>query len=551
MGNPLGLLCGWGKLRWPMGSQTASTPPLKGPAPSIQGGSRLLRVLPLLAILVAVLATSLYAIDFGPHWDEDNAWLKPLERSLREGKPLPGKYNYPTFGYWITVLAIVPEVIGALVQGLDVSDYVIERIYGQPFRIRLRVMFLLVSCLGFVWMHRLVLRWRGSWLEAALATALLAFSWEVAYHIRWVAPDGLLMQFGALTMLCTLAAVRSEDGRRWLYASAIAAGLGCGSKYPGGILIAPVLIAAGMVGAQGGLSIRSRLRQLGIVGALFVGTFLVTTPGSLFEYEMFRRDLDYEMIHYREAGHGVYTVAAGSDHLGRMLEYFGGHVLSPFEPVAWALTALALVGMVALARERFMLFVLCASFPVLYVGYMSTMVVSAVRNVLVISPFLALFAARGAMVACTALRARSARIVIGGAVAAAVAANIVYVFHAAERTRHRGFERSLGELSEHVASHGDRTFALSPRVRAGLADSGALADLSNTREPGAEGSTHVATLAVECAPAIDTWVLGPIDLFWFGPKEINFRYYPTAWGYEERILVMPIATAREVGLPGY
>jgi len=531
-----------------MGPQAAPTTPLTGVHPEPRSAGLLLRVGPLLAILVAVLASSLYAIDFGPHWDEDNAWLKPLERSLREGKPLPGKYNYPTFGYWITLLAILPEVVTALVQGADVSDYVIERIYGQPFRLRLRVMFLALSCLGFLWMHRLVLRWRGSWIEAALATALLAFSWEVAYHIRWVAPDGLLMQFGALTLLCTLAAVRSEDGRRWLYASAIAAGLGCGSKYPGGILIAPVLIAAGMVGTQGGFDIPSRLRQLAIVGALFVGTFLATTPGSLFEYEMFRRDLDYEMVHYRDEGHGVYTVEAGSDHLGRMLEYFGGHVLSPYEPVAWGLVALALVGIVALARERFMLFLLCASFPVLYVGYMSTMVVSAVRNVLVISPFLALFAARGAMIACTALRARPVRIAIGGAVAAAVTANLLYLFYAAERTRHRGFERSLGELFEHVASNDDQVFALSPRVRAGLAASGALAELPNTAEPGAEGATHVATLAVECAPAIDTWVLGPIDLFWFGPKEINFRYYPTAWGYEERILVMPVATARQVGL---
>lgn len=534
-----------------MGSQASSTPPPTGPAPPATSAGFLLRTGPLLVIVAILLGTGLYAIDFGPHWDEDNAWLRPLERSLREGKPLPGKYNYPTLGYWITLFAALPEIIGALVQGADISDYVIERIYGQPFRIRLRVLFLLVSCLGFVWMHRLVLCWRGSWLEAALATALLAFSWEVAYHIRWVAPDGLLMQFGALTLLCALAAVHREDGRRWLYASAVAAGLGCGSKYPGGILIAPVLITAWMVGARGGFGIPARIRQLSAAGALFTGTFLVTTPGSLFEYEMFRRDLDYEMVHYREAGHGVYTVAPGSDHLSRIVEYFGGHVLSPFEPVAWAFAAFAALGMIALARERFMLFVLCASFPILYVGYMSTMVVSAVRNVLVVSPFLALFAARGVMATGALLQAKPVRLAFGGVVAAAVAANCLYLFYAAERTRHRGFERSLEELSEHIASHGEKTFALSPRVRAGLGASGALAPLTNTVEPGDGSSTHVATLAVECAPAIDTWVLGPIDLFWFGPKEINFRFYPTAWGYEERILVMPIATARQVRLPGY
>ena len=48
-----------------------------------------------------------------------------------------------------------------------------------------------------MWLYRLVLTWRGSRIEALLAASLLALSWEVSYHTRWVAPDGLLMQFSA------------------------------------------------------------------------------------------------------------------------------------------------------------------------------------------------------------------------------------------------------------------------------------------------------------------------------------------------------------------
>ena len=122
---------------------------------------------------------------------------------------------------------------------------------------------------------------------------------------------------------------------------------------------------------------------------------MVATPGSVFEYEEFRRDIEYERMHYGEGGHGVYTLEAGWPHLRRMLGYLGGQLLSPFDVASWILTGLALLGLYAIARERLMLLVLVACFPVLYVAYMSTMIVGMMRNVLVISPFLALFAARG------------------------------------------------------------------------------------------------------------------------------------------------------------
>jgi hypothetical protein len=34
---------------------------------------------------------------------------------------------------------------------------------------------------------------------------------------------------------------------------------------------------------------------------------------------------------------------------------------------------------------------------------------------------------------------------------------------------------------------------------------------------------------------------------WFGPMEVNFDYYPT-WQGDERIVVMPLARARALGL---
>ncbi len=505
---------------------------------------------PVLIPLLILVGTGLFALDFGPHWDEDNAWLKPLQRSFEIGAPLPGKYNYPTFGYWLTLLAAIPEVIWAKVQGVDVSEHVIATIYEQPFRLRMRAIFLLVSSLGVVWLYRLVLSWRGSRVEALLAASLLALSWEVSYHTRWVAPDGLLMQFGALTLMACVAAVHESGGRRWLWLAAVAAGLGCGSKYPGGLLLAPTLVAYGVV-VLPDLRERRWISAAGLLAGLlvaFAAAFVVATPGSVFEYEEFRRDIDYERMHYGEGGHGVYTLEAGWPHLQRMLGYLGGQLLSPFDLVAWALAGLALLGLYAIARERVMLLVLVACFPVLYVAYMSTMIVGMMRNVLVISPFLALFAARGIAYLVEVARPRVLRGAVIGATAAILAGHAMYNAQAAERTRNRSLDRSLTELAAHIEDESGAVFALSPAVGEGLDRMNLLAGSGDTTSEGDPRATHLAILGMECGRAYETWVVGPIDLMTFGPREINFLYYPTAWSYDQRILVMPMETARLVGL---
>ena len=84
--------------------------PFTGPSnPSPSGTRGFAHYAPLLLPFAILLSAGFYALDFGRHWDEDPMWLKPLERSLREGAPLPGRYNYPAFGYWLTALAAVPE----------------------------------------------------------------------------------------------------------------------------------------------------------------------------------------------------------------------------------------------------------------------------------------------------------------------------------------------------------------------------------------------------------------------------------------------------------
>jgi 4-amino-4-deoxy-L-arabinose transferase-like glycosyltransferase len=87
----------------------------------------------------------------------------------------------------------------------------------------------------------IVMTWRKAPVEAFLASSFFALSWEVAYHSRWIATDGILMQFGTLTILLCLASYHSKRKQGIASLAAVAAGLGFGTKYPGGLLIVPVI----------------------------------------------------------------------------------------------------------------------------------------------------------------------------------------------------------------------------------------------------------------------------------------------------------------------
>jgi len=519
-----------------------------------QKPGRRVAFLPVLIPLLLLIVTGIVGLDFGPHWDEDRAWLGPLEHSLKEGKPLPGKYNYPSVGYGLTLLATLPDAIPAPPEGMTRREKIVSELYRLGFRLRLRFLFMLVSSLALVWIYRLVLRWRRSGFEALLAACLLGSSFEVAYHVRWIAPDGLLMQFAALTLMAVFAAVHAADGRRWLLVAAIAAGFGCGSKYPGGLLAVPVFVAACMVAARVSSERKERTRGLVLMtlklAAVFLVTYLVTTPGTIFEWDLFRRDLEFEMKHYGEDGHHVYTLEPGFGHFARMLEYLGSQMLSPYGLLAWLGALLVVIGGYAVLRERPALALLAISFPLLYLVYMASVKVMIVRNVLVIAPFLAVFATRGASFAYERIRPRALRFVLPVFVCTLLAANYSFLVWSSERTANRSAERSLQEFVEHARGNPDTDFVVAPRVREGLAGLEGIGLLPNVKDRVTEATDALAIFANECGQA-EHWEVGPIDLIWFGPYEINFRYYPSAWNPKERLLVMPLETARLCGIPGY
>ena len=202
----------------------------------------LLRHASVLLPLALLIGTGLWGLDFGLHWDERPWQIGPVKQMVQSGTLLPGYYTYPSFDYWLNLLVLAPDAAASPTAGENLRRHLLRTLDSPAYLLRLRAVYLLITSLSLVWVYLLVLQRRDSWLEALFAASLVACSWEVAYHLRWVATDGILMQFAALTVLLAVHALKSRRDS-WLMAAAAVAGLGCGAKYPGGLLVLPVVLA--------------------------------------------------------------------------------------------------------------------------------------------------------------------------------------------------------------------------------------------------------------------------------------------------------------------
>ena len=192
-----------------------------------------------LAILALLVGTGLRGLDFGYHWDEGKL-VHALDRLHQDGVPLSTFYNYPSLPYWIafTVYVAAPPA-----PRLGTAD--------PAFHLHIRTAFLVFSSLVLVWVFAAVIaagqhclgggdgdRNPGALLGTGLSPALDRPRWT-AHGFR--GGDPLLRPHGPCD---------NPEKRRWIRSAAVAAGLATGSKYPGGLLILPVLLVLLQEGAR-------------------------------------------------------------------------------------------------------------------------------------------------------------------------------------------------------------------------------------------------------------------------------------------------------------
>lgn len=498
--------------------------------------------LPLFFPLGYLLITNALTLNFGWHWDEMTL-INQVRRSIDQGTLIPDFYNYPSLNFTLVLVALLRNP-AMLFSG---DPVIIDQITREnEYLFFARGLFLFVSATAIIWTYLLVLTWRKSWVAALFAAAVFSLSWEVAYHLRWIAPDGLLMTFGALTILLAVSAYRQPTKAWLLWGAVIAAGFAVGSKYPGGLIVIPV----GFVGLLRwwGQPIPVLIRRAVIAAFVFIAAYLVTTPGTVLAFDDFRYDILHEIAHYGDMGQGYYTVEEGFSHLGQLLAYLSLVLFSHYPLIAGALFALVPIGAFALIREDWRLALIFLSFPVIYVLYFSTQSLMYVRNMLVTVPFWAFLATNGAWVITNMLRRRSLRWGFAALLAGLLTVNAIWIATAAHSISVRGMTRDVAPFLLLTESNPDTIYwaaeGLYEQMLERYGD-----DLPPNIQPTSRDADMLAIYMSDNLLEFDTnygrYLGRRFEQPWrgaitsFGPFDVNLNYYP-GWNGDDRIVVFPI-----------
>ncbi|AKT42117.1 glycosyltransferase family 39 protein [Chondromyces crocatus] len=211
--------------------------------------------------------------------------------------------------------------------------------------------------------------------RAGLAAAfLLAVSPTFIRNTRFFSPDACTTFFVLLTLVCALDVLRRGSLRDHLLTGA-AVGLAASTKYNAGLLL--VLPLAAQLLREGAQGLKDRRLYLGFVMA--AAAFVATSPFTVLDFPAFLEGFKKEVAHYT-TGH------LGAE--GNSGVWYARYLWLAEGPVV----LLGFVGLVWSYVRRSRELTLLSIFPLVYLPLISRMAYRNDRTVMLVLPFLFLFA---------------------------------------------------------------------------------------------------------------------------------------------------------------
>ncbi|MBP6945479.1 glycosyltransferase family 39 protein [Patescibacteria group bacterium] len=497
-------------------------------------------------IFTVTAGLGLLGLDYGRYGDEPRL-LNAVSESVRTLLFLPRWYNYPSLSYTLVLLNATPQLfrIGQdAVHTKTFSPALLEELSKVPasdpsFLVRTRAIFFIVTWLGVVWVYLLLRTITGHEWTPALAAGTLASSWELQYHARLIAPDGLVFSFGALC-LWLIASFLKRGKRGWIIGATIAAALACGAKYQGGIFLLPVLIASLHSSTQPTLR-RQRIKTILSLVGIFCLAFLLTTPGALADTFKFISSILFEFRHY-QTGHGNFTVAPGLSHAWLLLQYLASVVFSPFVFLALIPFLLAIFGFSSFikTRPRLEASVFCLA-PILFFTFMICQRALNVRNNILLFSFLTLFFGLGLLHLSQRFFREQRRWIPYTLVALLLIPNVGYQVVALHAIRHpeQTYEQAIRTLETRK-----EIIYLSSEAAAYLGREPRLAPLLSQDPTRATGYVFLDTEVTGRFPANHPRTYTVLA----GSLESNMDYYPTFIPLRTKVVRMDRALAERLGI---
>ncbi|MCD6326408.1 glycosyltransferase family 39 protein [bacterium] len=236
--------------------------------------------------------------------------------------------------------------------------------------------------------------------EATILAALIASTGFISVlHGHYATPDAPLVLLIQLALLLSLRAVQTESWGRLFWAGAFA-GAAASFKYTGAIALIPVSVAAVMMSRSG------RLRRASMVVLVGIGVFIALNIPALLDFGDLVEHVRFEAFHYFEAGNlGAANLV--SENPGGLLFHIRA-VLGDVGYMAGAFAILGLLGALSSSvGRRYALLILCFVAP--HLALFASAKAAFPRNVLPITPIIAVLAGIGLVHAAQALQEGSLR----------------------------------------------------------------------------------------------------------------------------------------------
>ena len=339
-------------------------------------------------ILFAALAIRLWGIDYDLpyiyHPDEPRYVAISLNM-FRTGDLNPHFFNYPSLFFYINSIAYIPfyligKLFGTFATRSDLSVPLILTVGVAKTSLPSAILFgrsitVVFGLASVVFTYAIGKQITGKAAVGVIAALFLAFSATSVKNDRYITPDTFVVFFATASFLATLLVY--YQGKTWQYIVAgLCIGLTASSKYNGGLIVIPLLLAHVL------RSGKSAFKDRNIYIALFASglAFLATTPFSVLDPSEFLRDLRFEGRHY-SSGH------PGMD--GDTLQWYLRYMWQT-SGIIYILAALEILrGIYTRSRETLLL----AIFPVIYFVFINNFIVRNDRTLLPLTPFLFLLAA--------------------------------------------------------------------------------------------------------------------------------------------------------------
>lgn len=339
-------------------------------------------------ILLVGIGIRLWGINFDlPYiYHPDEPKYITIAQQIFKSKDLnPHFFNYPSLFFYIQSAAYIPYYLAGKLLGIfhlrsdilsPVTIVMGATWSGMPSTVlmgRLISVLFGTATIGLTFQTGKQLT--GRHFTGLLAALFLAISPTNVVNSRYITPDTYVTFFASAALLTSLLVY--QQGKTWQYIlGGLCVGLTISSKYNGGLVLLPLLLAHFF--HHGWIGWKQRYLYIAV---LFMGFgFLFTTPYALLDFHIFLRDMEFEANHY------------ATGHLG-----MEGNTLAWYLTFMWnsngLIYILALVEIIRGLVTRSKTTLIISIFPVIYFVFISSFIVRNDRTFLPLTPFLFVLAA--------------------------------------------------------------------------------------------------------------------------------------------------------------